>query len=294
MKQPPSSDLNGKSAERSYLRSIQGDIERVAKESRARDTLTASVEAKKRVEAEKRQRQKEKLARIAAELQREKDARHPDRDEQDNGPTRERRAKLAGLEEITPPIKDQQTRANTRAHLTQGVVEFYRNEWTYEELQGARHLISKWDAYAKALPSMTSNPEGVPGGSFGPRNGGLRGGERSTQAYQDVTVIEAIIFTNFGAKGLNLVKWFAWETLRVAREGAPVTEQMHAAGRALAPFVRSEDRLWGITFGSLQRIFHFAYAKWVASEEAMRRRDSTPAQVAMRRGQRMRRGNFTS
>jgi hypothetical protein len=292
MRSPRQSDppATSKAAERQYLDSIRPKIERAVREAKSKGTLVSSFEAAKKAAADKRKRQEEERRRAAAAARLERESRPEPPIQADNAPTPERLAKLMGVETITPPIKDDSTRTNTRAHRVQGVVEYYHREWTYEEREGAQYLVDKWRAYEKCFPTMTANLDGTPGNAFGPRAGGFRGkAEAAADASHAILQIEAIIFTNFGIKGLNLLRWHVWESAKVAKEGATMTEQMQAAGRTLAPFVKAEDRLWGITFGSLQRIFHFAYSKWVATEQAMQSRPSTPEQIAMRRQQRQRR-----
>lgn len=284
-----------KARERAYLDTIRPEIDRAARESQTRGTLQSTIEAQKRAAAEKRKRQAELQAQISVALANEKGGQRgrPRSGPADNGPTPERLAKLRvepGELAIEPPLGA----AGDKPHQALNVVEFYRGKWSDEEQQGARYLVQTWNDAEKGLPTVTPNYTGVPGAAFGARDGGLkRGGktERFVDLHQDVLNIEGIIFAKFGIKGLSLIRWFCWETLSVAQEGASLGERMKKAGQSLAPFVspKSEDRLWGITFGSLQTIFRFAYAEWVVKEEALKQRASTPEQIAMRREHRARR-----
>ena len=279
------SEVNGKAADRRFLQSIQETIDKAARESASRGTLKATVEMQKRLAAEaKAKREAELAAAISIVAAKEKDKGGRKNAAPDNRPTSERLAKLMGAEAITPPIDGHNT--IMKAHLTQGVVEFYRDKWADEELQGARFLVKVWNDAVNGERGVTASYTGVPGAAYGPRDGGVKRGSKTetyVDAHQQMLNVEGILFAKFGAKGLNVVRWFVWETLRVARDGASMGEQMEAAGKSLAPFVKDAGRLWGITFGSLQTIFRFAYAEWVVKEEAMKRRASTPQQIEMRR-----------
>jgi hypothetical protein len=192
----------------------------------------------------------------------------------DNGPTPERKAKLAGVEQITPPIDG--TRGSiTKAHVVQGVVEFYAGKWSYEDVEGARYLAQLWHKAASGGARVTGNYDGTPATAFGPRKGGVAA--HTLDAHNQVLYVESILFKHFGRRGLSLVHWFLWSTQLIAREGAGMMEQVLAAGRSLAPWVKEEGRLWGITIGHLQAICHFSYANWVHGERAATRSRS-PAQ----------------
>lgn len=281
------------------------ESERLAKRERiARNKFTVLASSAgpslRRATAEEADRQRRMQAAITDAMDRQRE----DLPQQDNSPTKERVARLAGVDELSPPIQDKDTRATSRAYKVEGVVDFYGakpkrpdgkpaedSKWGAEEEQGARFLVDVWHKASNGMPRVTSSYGGVPG-SFGPRDGGVKRGktEAHVDAHTKQLTCEAIIFSNFGVKGLQLVRWFVWETERVAKEGASVTEQMQHAGRRLAPFVRDEGRLWGLTFGSLQRIFYFSYAKWVAGERAASpAHPLTPQQIAARREARRRR-----
>ena len=314
--------VGDKAAERQYLESIAPDIERADRSRREREKLEAPVAAQKRAAADNHKPwydrpidipagkyRVEQKVRRAAELaeqvsvsiakQRET-ARRKNAAPLDNRPTPERAAKLVGIQAdgqqstavdaIAPPITDDDTRASLKAHEVQSVVDYYRRGWTYEELQGGHFLVNAWKEAALGEPRLVANYDGTPGSAFGPRDGGVKRSDKSERfvdAHNQMLNIEAILFTNFGAKGVSMIKWLVWETVKVSRDGAPLSEQMEAAGRALAPFVKDRGRLWGITYGYLKCILRFAYGQWVVKEEAMQRRDSTPEQIAMRRRHRL-------
>lgn len=280
-----------KAALRAHLDSIQPEIERAARNSEAIGTLRASAEAQKRLAAEKAREEKEAKIADAVSIVAAKEKERAQRKNAapvNNGPTPERAAKLMTGDGIGLRVANA-----TKAHEAQNVVEFYNGKWTDEELQGARHLVQKWNDAEKGHPTVTPAYTGVPGSGFGARNGGIRRGktEHFVSLHQEVLQIEGIIFAKFGSKGLNLVRWFCWETVLVAREGAALGEQMEAAGKSLAPFVspKNKDRLWGLTFGHLMAIFRFAYSEWVVKEAAMQQYRSSPQQIANRRAHRVRR-----
>jgi hypothetical protein len=252
--------LGEKAKTRAELQSLQGEIDRVARESKERQKLAATVEMQKVA------RQKAaKIARVAAAIEEER-APPP---APDNAPTRERQAKLLGEATISPPVKDKETRANTRVHEAHGVVEFYAGKWSYEQLQGARHLVQKWHETG-IEPRITANYDGTPvsAAMFGPRSAGLVGKRRD--AYTEWMQIEAITKAHFFEGGWNLIRWFVIETVRVAKEGATMTDQLTEAGRRLAPFVKDKERAWGVAIGSLQRIFEFAYGHFVVPKQKQR------------------------
>ena len=315
--------MGEKARERATLHALAPQIERAAREAREREKLKASVEAQRAaakdnatpwldrpIDVAVGKYRAEQKARRATELedqvsisiakQRETARRKNAAPPLDNTPTPERAAKLVAVQgdgqrstavdTIAPPIKDDDTRTNAKAHVVQNVVDYYRDGWTYEELQGGIFLVNAWKEAAMGEPRLVANYEGTPGSAFGPRDGGVKRNGKSehyVDAHQKVLNIEAILFTNFGRDGVNVIKWLIWETMRLGREGAPLVEQMESSGKALAPFVRDKSRLWGITFGYLKCILRFAYAQWVVREQAMQRRQSTPEQIDMRRKHRL-------
>lgn len=312
---PPAPRSEGdKAAMRELLATLSADIAKLA-----RPTLPATEPMRRRLDEETRQRARQLQAEVRANVAKRRKEERQELEpppQQDNSPTPQRLARLViadpeadggkttGLDEISPPIADKDTRGTSKSYMVQGVVEFYaakpkrpgkppeESKWGLEEEQGARFLVKVWHKAESGMPRVTANYGGAPSTAYGPRDGGVkRGGktEAHVDAHNELLHVEAIIFTNFGIRGLQLVRWFVWETERVAKEGSSVTEQMEHAGRTLAPFVKDQGRLWGLTFGSLQRIFYFSYAKWVANEQAMQRRQSTPEQIAARRQERSRR-----
>ena len=198
----------------------------------------------------------------------------------DNGPTPERRAKLLGVDAITPPINDGGRTAG-KAHIAQGVVEFYHGKWSYEAEQGAKYLRDLWAEAQSGQPKSTPNYDGTPGGSFGPRRGGVAA--HTKEQNFDVIKAEAIVFGNFGSRGLQHLRWFFWDKEKPGGEGLPLLQQMERAGRSLAPFIEENKRLSDVTYGFIYGIALFAYQKWVVDEKAMERKHSTPEEIAARR-----------
>jgi hypothetical protein len=219
----------------------------------------------------------------------------------DNGPTPERLSKLQAdggqaIDQISPPIVDDDTLSTAKAHETQTVVDFYKKRWTHEELTGARYLVRVFDQAVLDERKVTPAYDGMPVTAATPGKAGSTSlaelaeaaklaGERARRHEHWINV-EAILHTRFGQKGVKVIQWFVWETHRVAREGTPLGEQMVEAGRALAPFVEDEARLKGVTLGWLQAVFRFAYGQWSVPEEAAKRQAasrSTDAEIAARR-----------
>ena len=276
------SELTGKAADRRFLESIQPVIERAAREGHERGILKSTIEAQKRLAAEKRLEREAKLAAavsIIAAKEKERGGRKNAAQEY-NGPTPERGAKLMGVVPIAPPIGTGDKNTITKAHLAQGVVEFYSDRMKAEHLQGARYLAQVGHKAGAGQPRVTGSYEGTPGTAFGPRRGGVAA--HALDAHNELLNVEAIITSNFGPEGRYLLRWL-WDSVEMARDGMGLREQMAVLGKSIAPWVKDPAGLAHIAHGSLLMMFRFAYSNWVVKEQAMQRRESTPQQIEMRR-----------
>ena len=227
--------------------------------------------------------------RRAADMQRELSIHAAkQRRRRDTGPTPERAAKAAGIAAITPPISDGDTRALTRAHMVEGVVEHYQNAWAYETVTGARFLRDLNHEVQAGQRGVTVDLDAA-GGSFGPRRGGFTNWNARVQN-EVLGQVKAEIERMFGPECRDMLEAFLWAVEETHRYGrGPLDERLVRAGRALAPYVKAQDQLWGIALGHLLAMFKYAYARWVVMASFGQAAVSPPEEVRARLAQKRKR-----
>lgn len=178
----------------------------------------------------------------------------------DTAPTPERLAKLMDRTDasaISPPIRDQETRALTKAHTITAPVDKYGKHWDARLEQAARDIRNIFLIAESGYQRVTGTYDGTPAGVAGPRHGGVQDHIRECQAM--ATLIE----TKFPAV-MREVHWFLTQT--VVKNGTGEAMKFEDAGALISPW-KSEEAKKGIGYGLFYRSIE-VLAPFLAEERA--------------------------
>lgn len=193
-----------------------------------------------------------------AEKQRQKSQRKNAKG--DTAPTPERLAKLMERDDataISPPIRDQETRALTKAHTIAAPIDKYGKHWDGRLEQAARDIRNIFLIAESGYQRVTSTYDGTPSGVAGPRHGGVQDHIRECQA------MAALIESKFPAV-MREVHWFLTQT--VVKNGTGEAMKFEDAGALISPW-KSEEAKKGIGYGLFYRSIE-VLAPFLAEERA--------------------------
>lgn len=178
----------------------------------------------------------------------------------DTAPTPERLAKLmdrGDASEISPPIRDTDTRAITKAHTIAAPIDKYGKHWDVRLEQAARDIRNIFLIAESGYQRVTGTYDGTPAGVAGPRHGGVQDHIRECQAMAE------LIKAKFPAV-MREVEWFLTQT--VVKNGTGEAMKFEDAGALISPW-KSEEAKKGIGFGLFYRSIE-VLAPFLAEERA--------------------------
>lgn len=260
--------MSDKTADRSTLRHLDGEITRALHARKERERLATlaappaaqAVVAKRLTLAEEmrsqvsvviaKQRERERRPRAAAPASKET-----------IGPTRERIAKAgdAGIEKLAPPIRDNSTGPSTRAHRVALPLDNprYRAVLSGSSEEIARDIVHVF-LMAMSGPRVTGSYDGVPSGAGGARPGGVQDFVRESHATAEAIAKEL---------GPSVVRDITWHLTGQVVKPDGSAMRLADSGRLMSPWTANDEKDTAVGWGGLVRSLE-VLARWMAQRRA--------------------------